>query len=158
MWRGDWGVAGCETRGVMSETLGCPRCGSRMLPRKNRQTGETFFGCGRFPDCKGTRRGTAARPPAPGGGSPEPKPRRRYRLSAGGRPRSLPDYLELLVARRIGRDLRPLEGFLVQVSAILVIAILFWAALTSGLFAAVVGVFSQWYASQVHLGPTPAPG
>jgi hypothetical protein len=119
-----------------------------MLPRKNRQTGETFFGCSRFPDCKGTRRATGTRVSTPAAATPQP----RHRLSAGGRPRSLPDYVELVVARSIGRDLRPLEGFLVQVSAILIVGLLFWAALTSGLLATVVGAWAQWTAGLMHFG------
>ncbi len=32
----------------------CPRCGSALLRRTNRRTGEGFFGCSRFPRCRGT--------------------------------------------------------------------------------------------------------
>lgn len=33
----------------------CPRCGSKMIERTNRKTGQTFFGCSRYPRCRGTR-------------------------------------------------------------------------------------------------------
>lgn len=34
----------------------CPKCGdSKMLLRSNRLTGSKFFGCRRYPDCRGTR-------------------------------------------------------------------------------------------------------
>lgn len=33
----------------------CPGCGSRMVQRTNRQTHDTFWGCTRFPACRGTR-------------------------------------------------------------------------------------------------------
>jgi len=33
----------------------CPRCGSKMIERTNRKTGQTFFGCSRYPNCRGTR-------------------------------------------------------------------------------------------------------
>lgn len=34
----------------------CPRCGSKMIERTNRKTGQSFFGCSRYPKCKGTRK------------------------------------------------------------------------------------------------------
>jgi hypothetical protein len=33
----------------------CPRCGSTMFLRTNRSSGSKFYGCSRFPRCKGTR-------------------------------------------------------------------------------------------------------
>lgn len=33
----------------------CPRCGSKMIERTNRKTAKTFFGCSRYPKCRGTR-------------------------------------------------------------------------------------------------------
>jgi hypothetical protein len=33
----------------------CPRCQSQMVERKNRNTGQTFYGCSKFPECRGTR-------------------------------------------------------------------------------------------------------
>ncbi len=34
----------------------CPRCGEQLVQRTNRQTGEAFMGCERFPKCRGTRK------------------------------------------------------------------------------------------------------
>ena len=34
----------------------CPRCGEKMTERTSRKTGQTFFGCSRYPKCQGTRR------------------------------------------------------------------------------------------------------
>ena len=36
-----------------SSTL-CPRCGSSMVARSNRKSGQEFFGCSQFPKCRGT--------------------------------------------------------------------------------------------------------
>lgn len=33
----------------------CPRCGGRMVERRNRRSGNRFWGCSTYPDCKGTR-------------------------------------------------------------------------------------------------------
>lgn len=33
----------------------CPECGGPMKERTNRSTGEIFWGCLDFPDCRGTR-------------------------------------------------------------------------------------------------------
>lgn len=33
----------------------CPRCGSELVERTNRHSGEKFSGCSRYPQCKGTR-------------------------------------------------------------------------------------------------------
>ena len=33
----------------------CPKCNSQMLERYNKSSGEMFYGCSRFPDCRGTR-------------------------------------------------------------------------------------------------------
>ncbi|GAB3352093.1 restriction endonuclease [Lysobacter tyrosinilyticus] len=35
--------------------LTCPSCGGHMVHRSNRRTGESFWGCGAYPRCKGTR-------------------------------------------------------------------------------------------------------
>lgn len=32
----------------------CPRCGSNLVQRTNRRTGEKFLGCSQFPKCRGT--------------------------------------------------------------------------------------------------------
>ncbi|WP_372603315.1 NERD domain-containing protein [Actibacterium sp.] len=39
-------------------TTTCPRCGSKMVKRTNRKTGDVFLGCANFPRCKGTRKAT----------------------------------------------------------------------------------------------------
>jgi len=33
----------------------CPRCGTKMVERTNRRSGERFLGCRRYPGCRGTR-------------------------------------------------------------------------------------------------------
>lgn len=33
----------------------CPDCGGAMLRRTNRASGQKFWGCARFPECRGTR-------------------------------------------------------------------------------------------------------
>jgi hypothetical protein len=135
----------------MTSDVACPRCGSTMVRRTNSQSGEPFLGCSRFPGCRGTR-------PLAGGSSRAPVTfRPRYKLSAGGRARNIPDVVELLVARAIGRNLTPIQGCIVQVLAVAIFAGLFYAFLVSGLFMRVVDLFAQWYASQVFPTPTAAP-
>lgn len=34
----------------------CPKCGSELVERKNRNNGEAFWGCSKFPKCRGTRK------------------------------------------------------------------------------------------------------
>ena len=80
-----------------------------------------------------------------------------YKLSTGGRARNLPDVVELMVARAIGRNLTPIQGCIVQVLAVAVFAGLVYAFFVSGLFIRVVEPFAQWYASQVFPTPTAAP-
>jgi hypothetical protein len=63
----------------------------------------------------------------------------------------------LLVARRLGRDLRTGEGFIVQIVALGALGFLFWALFASGLIIRIIEPIAQWYASQVHFGPTPGP-
>jgi restriction system protein len=41
--------------GALKRAAGCPRCGSEITERINRQTDERFLGCTRYPHCKGTR-------------------------------------------------------------------------------------------------------
>lgn len=45
-------------------TLKCAHCYSPMTRRKNRNTNEWFYGCKRYPECKGTRQlnGSVFRP------------------------------------------------------------------------------------------------
>lgn len=39
----------------VNEPLSCPRCGTAMIKRSNRNTGDVFWGCTKFPACRGTR-------------------------------------------------------------------------------------------------------
>lgn len=126
----------------------CPRCGSSMVERRNRDTGEPFLGCSRYPSCRGTR------PLATAPLSPKSRPR----PSHGGRPKGWGDDAELLVARVVGRSLKPWEGCLVQLAALAIVGgfltWLFW----SGTFSALIQPLVDWYTTQiVHLGPTPSP-
>lgn len=34
----------------------CPKCGGEMIKRANRKTGDSFWGCAKFPKCRGTRK------------------------------------------------------------------------------------------------------
>ncbi len=39
---------------MLEETL-CPECNGPMVSRKNKTTGQSFWGCKYFPNCRGTR-------------------------------------------------------------------------------------------------------
>lgn len=39
---------------IDDDTPNCPYCGKRMVIRTNRKTGDRFYGCSRYPYCKGT--------------------------------------------------------------------------------------------------------
>jgi hypothetical protein len=136
----------------MTEGVLCPKCGSAMVRRTNHDSGEAFLGCTTFPACRGTR------PIATGEqGSVAARPM-RYKLSSGGRRASdLPDVVELLVARAIGRNLTPIQGCIVQILAVAVFGFLLWALFASGLILRIIEPFVQWYTSQMHFGPTPSP-
>lgn len=43
------------TRRIRETVPECPECGEAMRERTNRSTGEIFWGCRDYPDCKGTR-------------------------------------------------------------------------------------------------------
>lgn len=36
-------------------SVNCPRCSSVMIKRTNKKNGQSFYGCSRFPKCRGTR-------------------------------------------------------------------------------------------------------
>ena len=36
------------------ENVKCPSCGGPMVSRANKRTGQRFWGCQKYPDCKGT--------------------------------------------------------------------------------------------------------
>ena len=38
-----------------STATACPRCGSSLVERRNRSTGQPFFGCSNFPNCRYTQ-------------------------------------------------------------------------------------------------------
>ena len=38
----------------MIENVKCPLCGGPMASRANRSTGQRFWGCKAYPECKGT--------------------------------------------------------------------------------------------------------
>jgi len=42
---------------INGDAPNCPRCGAVMAVRTARKTGHKFWGCTRFPSCKGTRKG-----------------------------------------------------------------------------------------------------
>ena len=49
---------------TVSSTPSCPRCGSRMVRRTARRgwnAGNQFWGCSRYPGCRGTRNGSVAK-------------------------------------------------------------------------------------------------
>lgn len=54
----------------------CPRCGSPMARRKAGKTNNEFYGCLKFPDCRGTREVTdvPSRSPAPSPAREKPAP------------------------------------------------------------------------------------
>lgn len=37
------------------QNIKCPECGGEMISRRNRNDGARFWGCKKFPDCRGTR-------------------------------------------------------------------------------------------------------
>src|SRR5690349_8736840 len=120
---------------LFGDDVRCPRCSSGMVVRHNRATGEDFWGCSRFPHCRGTRPIGAAAPRARSTSSPR---QTRYRLSLGGRPTGIGDYGELIVARLLGRNLNKREGCLVQALTILIFLGAIYAFVASGLFLTIV--------------------
>lgn len=38
-----------------TNTPNCPDCGSHMISRLNKKSNRRFWGCSKFPECKGTR-------------------------------------------------------------------------------------------------------
>ena len=132
------------------DAVSCPKCGARMVERRNSTTGEAFYGCSRYPTCRGTRQ---ASPSAPGLGPVRPE---RVKLSTGGRyARTFPDLVELLVARRLGRTLSVKQGCLVQGVALIGLLVALYLFVISGAFMWIVTTVAHWYASQVHLSGAP---
>jgi hypothetical protein len=125
-----------------------------MVVRRNRASGDDFWGCSRYPDCRGTRPIGAA---APNVRSNRPRRPTKYKLSLGGKPRGIADHGELIVARLIGRNLNKREGCLVQALTILLFLGAIYLLFASGLFLAIVMAFSDWYAHQIRLPGAPTP-
>jgi predicted RNA-binding Zn-ribbon protein involved in translation (DUF1610 family) len=48
-------ACGITTASDTTDTLACPDCGSDMALRTNRQNGNKFWGCKKYPNCRGTR-------------------------------------------------------------------------------------------------------
>lgn len=48
------GVRGAAPLTMSGETPTCPVCSGSMVERRNRRSGERFWGCARFPQCRGT--------------------------------------------------------------------------------------------------------
>jgi len=48
-------ASGITTASDTTDTLVCPDCGADMMLRTNRQNGQKFWGCKKYPNCKGTR-------------------------------------------------------------------------------------------------------
>ena len=40
---------------MADESPECPECGEDMVKRRNKQTGDEFWGCPLYPQCDGTR-------------------------------------------------------------------------------------------------------
>lgn len=68
----------CEQSGISDQTepeaYKCPDCGSDMKERRNRESGNKFYGCIKFPNCRGTR--------DENGLSKEEREERKYRTHA----------------------------------------------------------------------------
>lgn len=48
-------VSGITAVSDLADTFPCPECGGEMLLRTNRQNGDKFWGCKKYPECRGTR-------------------------------------------------------------------------------------------------------
>jgi len=46
-----------SSRESLAEVIECPRCAAPMVRRRNRKSGEVFWGCSGFPGCRGVRAG-----------------------------------------------------------------------------------------------------
>jgi hypothetical protein len=81
-------------------------------------------------------------------------------VSTGGRnARNVPDLVELVIARRLGRTLSRKEGCLVQGLALIGVLLAIYFVAVSGAFMWLVTTFAEWFANQVTLpgAPTPSP-
>jgi len=48
-------ISGVTPATDTTDSYTCPDCGSDMKLRTNRQNGDKFWGCTKYPDCRGTR-------------------------------------------------------------------------------------------------------
>jgi predicted RNA-binding Zn-ribbon protein involved in translation (DUF1610 family) len=48
-------ACGISVASDTTDTYLCPDCGSEMKERRNRENGNKFYGCVKFPNCRGTR-------------------------------------------------------------------------------------------------------
>lgn len=48
-------ICGISVLSDVTDTLMCPDCGGEMAIRTNRQNGNKFWGCKKYPNCRGTR-------------------------------------------------------------------------------------------------------
>jgi len=48
-------ISGLTPAANSTDTYSCPDCGHDMALRTNRQNGNKFWGCKKYPQCKGTR-------------------------------------------------------------------------------------------------------
>lgn len=49
------GITSASVNTTEPETLLCPDCGADMALRTNKSNGNKFYGCKKFPNCRGTR-------------------------------------------------------------------------------------------------------
>ena len=108
-----------------------------MVERINSKDASEFWGCSRFPACRGTRPLAATSPRAAPAGRSKP------RLSAGGRPKGWGDYVELALARVTGRNFGVLSGLVLRVVLIGLVVML--AIL-------LIGPVSNWVGRYVAAG------
>lgn len=57
MARVEVGSGELSSRESLAEVIECPRCAAPMVRRRNRKSGEVFWGCSGFPECRGVRAG-----------------------------------------------------------------------------------------------------
>jgi ssDNA-binding Zn-finger/Zn-ribbon topoisomerase 1 len=98
----------------------CPRCGSVwvMVERVNRRDATEFWGCSRFPACRGTRPRIARASQA------TPDTKGKPRLSTGVRSGGWADDVELALARLTGRNFGVLTGCVLRPLLIAVVIVL----------------------------------
>jgi ssDNA-binding Zn-finger/Zn-ribbon topoisomerase 1 len=134
------------------DSVTCPRCGSAIVERQNRASGESFYGCTMYPSCRGTR-------PIDRGASVS---RPEAQLASGGRARGVADYVELAIARRTGRQrLGRWQAMFLRLGLLVV-----WATVVYFAFVTFIPTIATWFGQYMadvfkqsleHLGPSPSP-